>query len=49
MTDFTKLLRSLLKENSIFKWLQNHTVAFERIKQAIASLPLLKLFSPKVR
>ena len=47
MADFTEPLRSLLKKNSMFQWSQNHAVAFERIKQTIVSLSLLKFFNPK--
>ena len=47
MADFTEPLRFLLKKNSMFQRSQNHTIAFERIKQIIVSLSPLKFFNPK--
>ena len=39
-------LRPLLKSKNIFQWLPDHTIAFNAVKSALASPPILSPFDP---
>ena len=43
-SELTTSLRSLLKDNIEFRWMESQNVAFERIKEALAKSPTLAYF-----
>jgi len=45
-SDFTALLRALLKKDMSWSWSEQHDLAFSHLKQLVVSAPVLRFFDP---